>query len=292
MNIQIQIFLDKGKKILREVLLFLSSRIFIRHFIAIIAVTMLLFYAVFSWMGMYTHHLESYEVDSFVGMSLEEAKEAAKAQKLTVVVNDSIFKVGSQPHVVLEQNPEPQTRVKKNRTIYLVITKKQPDLLLLPDLRGGNDDYSRYKKKAERMEFKTKVKEERLDEQLAPNTILHVYLDGKEITEELNKGFRAIPGDTLEFVVSKRQTDMVPIPYLICKRFDAARFLVHSYQLTLGDVFEDAGVSDPELAYVYKQEPLSLPDSTLLAGSAITVYLSDTLPAGCPTEDNIYQSQQ
>lgn len=272
-----------SRKLVEEGFLFLSSPIFIKNMGGIVLVLAALLFLTFSWMDRYTNHLKSREVENFIGMPLEEAIQAAKKQKLSIAVNDSIFKVGAAPHLVLEQSPSPHSRVKKNRTVYLVITKKLPDLLLLPDLKGGNDDYARYRKKVERLEFKTHIREEVFNEQLAPNTILNVYLDGEEITEKLNQGFRAVPGATLEFVVTKRLTNLAPIPNLVCKKFDAARFLIFSYNLTLGAVYENEGIFEPENAYVYKQEPAFMPDSTLLTGSPISLYLSETMPVGCPT---------
>jgi beta-lactam-binding protein with PASTA domain len=275
---------NKIRPILAEIGLFLSSWIFIRNLLALVVVAGLFVVLTFGWLKCYTNHGESLQVHKYTGMTLNEAVKLANSRSFSIVVNDSIFKVGEEPHTVIEQTPKPFSRVKKNRTIYLVVTKKQPDLLLLPDLKGGNDDFELYKKKVERMEFETEVRREVYDENYAPNTILNVYYDGEEITEKLNKGFRAVPGTTIEFVITKGYSDLVEIPDLVCKKFDAAKFVLNSYNLTVGDIFEEADVYDPENAFVYKQVPAFSPGGTMPRGTNVSLYLTQERPIGCPEE--------
>jgi len=271
------------KNIGKEIYFFISSQIFLKNFGGIAVLVSLLLFFTFWWMRCYTKHGESLQVHDYTAMSLEDAIEKANSRSFKIVVNDSTYRRGMEPNTVLTQSPKPFSRVKENRKIYLTITKTEADLVTLPDLRG-NYDYNNYKRKLGRLEVDAKVKERQFSSREEPNTILEVYYDGEEITDQISEGFKVKKGSTLEFIVSQRGGGTVQIPDLICMKFTEAEFNVKNYDLSIGSIIQDATITDQNSAYVWKQTPKYSQFSKLKVGSQIDIYITQNIPENCISE--------
>jgi len=90
---------------------------------------LLLFYS----LRFYTRHGESIEVPALKGISIENAIEKLEAQGFRYQV-DSVYQADKQPGLVIEQDPDPGTKVKLNRTLYLTIITKNAPEVQLPNL--------------------------------------------------------------------------------------------------------------------------------------------------------------
>ncbi len=270
--------------ILNNTLGFLKSSYFLRNLGAIFLVVILFYIFLTGGLGWYTKHGESMEVENFTGMDLNNARRLARDRKLRLEIMDSTFIVGRQPNIVIEQTPKKGSRVKERRTIYLVVTRSTPPLVTLPDL-VGNYDYFQYTRKLELMEVNYKIREKIFDRKQAENTILHCYYNDQKITQrDIQNGYKVAKGSTVEFVVTQRNTGMVEIPSLVCEKFDAARFLVNSNNLAIGQVFTSLGQEAWNDAYVYKQEPAAVSGRQIKMGTQINIYLSPNRPANCPND--------
>jgi UDP-N-acetylmuramate--alanine ligase len=269
--------------ILKNIWRFLTSGIFIRNLIAIIAVVGILFYLTQQWLQMYTNHGESLEVENYEGLALETAIRKAERRSFEIFINDSIYIVDRQPNIVLEQDPPSGSRVKENRRIYLTVTKSTPPEVLLPNLVESGYDYFQYAKKLEALDLKPRIKERQFNKKLAENQILHFFYDGKKITDQdLRDGIKIPKGSILEFVITRRFLDQVPIPNLVCKKYDAASFLITSNNLVIGEVI--GNVADVRNAYIWKQTPAYNAGEMVATGSAITIYVQASRPSGCRAE--------
>ena len=272
--------LDKLKAIGKEIYFFLSSQIFLRNFGGIFVVVSLLLFFTFWWMRCYTKHGESLQVHDYTSMKLEDAIEKASSRSFEIVVNDSTYRRGMDPSIVLTQNPKPFSRVKEKRKIYLTITKTVPDMVKLPDFRG-NDDYTNYSRKLERLEIDTRIASRQFRSKLEPNTILEVMYDGKKITDEIGDGFEIPKGSTVEFIVSEKGGGTVNIPNLVCMKFTEAEFNIKGFNLSLGSVIPDATVTNRNNAYVWKQIPQYSRAKMLKLGSQIDIYITQNIPENC-----------
>lgn len=278
--------LDKIKisaqKVLAAIWAFLKSKPFLKNFSALVGVLFLLFLLFNGWLRLYTNHDESLTVHDYVGMPLEEAKKKARGQSFKLVVIDSTFGPDYLPYEIYQQDPSPMSRVKENRTIYVSVYHRSAREVTLPSL-VGNYDFEQYKKKLKRKRIDAIVKERIFDGIQEENTILHFFYNDQKITQDdVNKGFKVPEGSVLEFVVTERQTGFVPIPNLVCQRYNAAAFLISSNQLTIGNVIGD--VANQDNAYVWKQEPAYQAGQMIQIGRQIDIYLTDNRPAGCGEE--------
>ncbi len=271
----------KLKAIGKEIYLFASSMVFLKNFGGVVALLSFLTFCTFWWMHCFTNHGESLQVHDYRNMLLEDAIEKAQSRSFEIVVNDSTFLPGREPGIVLDQTPAPLSRVKENRKIYLSITKTIPDKEYVPALVGGNDDLRNFTRKCEKLQFVTEVVGRRYSNRLEPNTILEVIYRNDTITDQLKEGYQVPVGDTIQLVVSQRGGGSVPIPELVCKRYDAAIFLIGNYNLNIGSVIEDATVSDRNSAYVWQQKPRYSANGQVRIGEQIDIYLTQRIPESC-----------
>ncbi|HMO39042.1 MAG TPA: PASTA domain-containing protein [Saprospiraceae bacterium] len=277
------LILENIRGIARNVWAFLSSRIFLRNFIAWAAMIVALLFVANLLLRLYTRHNESVQVGNYIGMTLLEAERRAKDRSFRVVITDSIYIVDKAPNMVLDQDPKPLSRVKQRRRIYLTVTKSTPDMVTLPELIGSYS-YAQYTRKLAQLNLRFVVRERQFDSKLEENTILHFYHNDRKITDaDLRNGVRVPMGSTLEFVVTERSSGFVEIPDLVCRTYSAAQFLISANNLSVGNVYGD--VEDRSSAYIWKQEPAYEPGQNIRMGEQISIYLTQERPAGCPAEE-------
>lgn len=272
---------DWSKKAGIETYNFVSSGIFLRNFGGIVGTISLSLLLTFWWINCYTRHGKSLLVEDYVGLDMDHAISRAKGNNFEIVINDSTFIPGKEPGVILVQNPKPKSSVKKNRKIYVSVTKRVPEPIILPDLRGGNDDYDNFSKKCGRKYITTEVSKRVFSNRLEPNTILEVYYNGEKITDKLNEGYSIPKGSTVQCEVTQRGGGTVPVPELVCKKYDAASFLVGTFNLSIGSVIADNTVTDQNTAYVWRQVPRYSASGNMKVGEQIDIYLTQYKPRDC-----------
>lgn len=274
--------MEKLMSYLRELWLFLSSRIFLSNIIKMLAVVVVLFLMTNWWMRCYTNHGESVQVDDFTGLIMKDAVKKGKNKGFQFEVIDSSWQLGKPGGIILNQTPKPFSRVKEGRKIYLTVTTYGTETVRLPEFSNYAYDFSEYQKRLKILQITAKETEKVFDRRQAPGTIVHFYFNGKKITEnDVKKGVEIPKGSVLEFTVTDRQSNRVNLPDLVCQTFDAADFLVGSYNLNIGQINEDETVTDRFSAYVYRQEPAFVPETTIQMGTQINVWLSQDLPDDC-----------
>ncbi len=277
--------MSKLRNVGREIYCFLTSGIFIRNFVGIAIFVGVCLFLLSMWMRWYTNHNEEYEVHEYVGLDYKDAKQLAEDRSFSMAIVDSIFLLGKKANVVLEQDPIANAMVKENRTVYVTVSKSNPNIKILPNLTGGNDDFFQYKRKCKRMGVSTKIKSKKFRSKLAENTILEVWYKGKDVTSELEDGVKVEEGSTVEFVVSERMSTTVSVPDLRCKKFTEAEFIINNYNLNVGSVIDDPSVTNRGTAYILRQVPRFSESATMQVGEEVQLYLTQKRPSGCTGDD-------
>jgi len=270
----------------RETWQFLKSTIFLKNFGIFLVLAFLGIFITKIWLNWYTNHGQALKVPDFIQMDFDEATRLADKNSFELVVSDSVFLLNQAPHRILVQDPPANFKVKEHRKIYVTVTKTVPDLVKVPNLLAGNDDYKQYSRKLERIGVAAKVVDRKYSIKLERNTILEIRFDGENITEKVGSGFKVPMGSTLEFVVTDRGGGMVEVPNLICKSYDAAKFLIKNYGLKVGNATVGAKVKNPEEAYVSKQNPAYRPGAKMDIGATIDVQIVGSLPKNCAGGDD------
>lgn len=275
---------ERTLEILKEVGKFLSSPVFLKSTGGILLM-FLLFFLLTKWsLNLYTRHGESIQIPDFTGMDYDDAVRSARRQDFKLVAIDSFFDSKQRPNSIYQQDPKPFQRAKEGRTIYVSKYRVRPDSILLPSLISAGYDYNQYSIKLKRLDIKSSIKERQFDRKQEENTILHFYYNGKKITDDmLRRGVKIPKGASLDFVITERITNDVAIPNLVCKRYDAALFLLSSSNLVLGSVYGD--IADRDNTYIARQEPAYTPGQMIEKGTTVSLYLSTSPPSDCGESD-------
>ncbi|MDD2227823.1 MAG: PASTA domain-containing protein [Candidatus Cloacimonetes bacterium] len=75
------------------------------------------------------------EIPEVTGLTLLQAKRMLQDEKLHVVVKDSLFSESARVETVLEQNPIAGEKIRQDGTVYLIISKGSPNVVV-PSIIG------------------------------------------------------------------------------------------------------------------------------------------------------------
>lgn len=234
------------------------------------------------WLRWYTHHGQSLILPDYVGQSIDEAISDARKHTFEIRIIDSVFIVGKDGGIILDQNPQPASKVKEKRKIYVTVTKDQPDMIpmrRLPVLYGK--DYNRKQKELKQgFEINTRIIGRRFDSG-APDHILEVIYDGETVVDGDSRKDNVMieKGGTLEMILSKSSGGSLTMPDLTCKTYQEAAFQLQTLNLNLGEVAQDDTVSDLETAYVWKQQPSA--ESRVYTGDTVQIFVTQIRPSDC-----------
>ena len=98
-----------------------------------IGTVLLVFLTAFFSLSIYTRHGTGIQVPQLQTLPIEKAINILKAQGLEYKV-DSVYVLDEKPGSVIQQDPDPGTMVKENRTIYLTVVTRNAPPVALPDL--------------------------------------------------------------------------------------------------------------------------------------------------------------
>ena len=266
---------ERIKILAEKIWAFLKSLVFLKNFGLMVAFLIIGFILLNVILKVYTNHNESVQVDDYVGMDLEDAQRKIRKQDFEFEVKE-IF--GQPANIVTMQYPDPMSRVKEGRTIYLTVKNGEMEKVDLPDY-SNMDNYDTYKKHLQARGIFHTV-EEQFNAKLSDKTVLHIFYKGKKLSGlDLRRGVEAFKGDTVKCVITTRYSPNVTIPNLVCQDYEGATFLLESHALVIGRIFGD--VVDRNSAYVWKQDPAYRPGQQIRKGTQIDIYLTDTYPEGC-----------
>ena len=254
---------------MKDFILFLKSKRFRNHFIISILVGGLALWLSFKSLGIYTHHGEAIVVPDFANIKTEDLDKFIKGKSLRYEVIDSVFDQKAAVGVVIKQDPEKNSSVKQNRTIYLTVSAKLPPLIKMPNLVDAS------MRQAQAMLESYGLKAGKRDYRPDPcvNCVLAQMIKGKKV----EPGTMVAKGSVIDLVLGKGQGDeKINIPCLIGTTRQEATDKIAESGFSEGAVIcPDCKTSaDKEKAKVYRQNPSCSSDNLLNPGTAIDLYLS------------------
>lgn len=282
--------MEKIKNWFKGAFLFLTSKIFLKNFAYIIGMFAAFLFLSFWGLKCYTNHGESREVPDLTGLHIDKAQKLAYNKKLKTIVVDTGYQPTKKPFVVLEQNPNPFSRVKENRNIYLTVNRATAPMTEFPMYRSGESLWGKQYNDVANALKNARLNSEviaRIPYEDAKNTVLEFILDGDTITNKVKslKSLKIPMYSTVGLVVAESGSGKVEIPNLICRTYGEAKFLLSGMNLNLGTVLGQ----ESENAYVYKQIPPFEEGRFMKMGEQMDIYLTSTAPEGCLTDLNAPQ---
>lgn len=232
--------------------------------VSIIAFLLVIFYS----LGYYTHHGEGMPVPKLKGLSIGRAVELLEAQGLRYQINDSVYLIDREPGIIVEQDPDPNTNVKANRTIYLIITRDAPNIKF-PDIAGKTF----LEVRSILNNYQLKVGDTSYVSDVARDVVISTSFGGSSISkgQQIPKGSKVdlILGDGLG-------ASEVDIPNLLGLLLNEARLSLIGSSLVLGEVTYEGTVVDTVGAKVIRQLPaISDTLNKVSIGTQIDVVLSN-----------------
>jgi beta-lactam-binding protein with PASTA domain len=119
---------------MKDLFSYLKSKTFFKHLALATVSLVIVLWALFKLLGVYTHHGETAEVPDFKGKAIAELDNFVKDKNVGYTIIDSVYSPEEKPGIVIKQDPEAKSMVKHNRIIYLYVTSTQAPQMAMPKL--------------------------------------------------------------------------------------------------------------------------------------------------------------
>ncbi|HZH54338.1 MAG TPA: PASTA domain-containing protein [Sphingobacteriaceae bacterium] len=251
---------------MKKFLAYLRTDIFRRNLIIAIGFVVVLLLVVFFSLRMYTRHGETVAVPDLKGLHIDEATRVLKNQGFEYDL-DSIYQVDAVPGLVIDQDPIVDTRVKKNRTIYLTIITRSAPEITFPELR----ELTLIEAESLLQSYGLKRGDTTYMPDIARDVVLDVHFGGAP----LQAGTVIPKGSTIDLKLGDgRGGNQVAVPDLTGLTLMEARFALQGVALNLGQILYLGPVTDSLSATVVGQDPEGGP-SLISIGSPIDLILAN-----------------
>lgn len=247
---------------------YLKTKSFRNNLIAAIFTVVALLIIAFFSLRYYTKHGEGLNVPELKGLSLSQAVSQLDELGLRYEI-DSVYIMDKPPGIVTDQDPEANTFVKDNRTIYLTINTAQAPNVKFPDIE--NKSFREVKSILE--SYRLKLGDTTYKPDVARDVVLEAFFGGQPIkTGEL------LPtGSTINLTLGDgRGNEDVELPNVIGFPLDEAKFSLRGSMLNVGKIYYEGVITDSANAVVIGQFPL--PADTVIKvkiGSTVNLILSN-----------------
>jgi beta-lactam-binding protein with PASTA domain len=199
-------------------------------------------------------------------------------------LSDSVYVISVKPGAVVSQNPEPGSKVKENRNIFLTMNALMPEKVKMPNVVGVSFRQAKTMLESQglnvgKMDYVPDIAKDYVLKQL--------YRD-----QEIRRGTEILKGSDIDLVLgSGLSNERTPVPNLLGNTFSEARETLTKYSLNLNVPIYDQTVitsADTLDAFIYRQRPVANGEAALQLGSYIDVWMmvDQTKKPDIPQEDN------
>ncbi len=248
------------------------------NIVAVILLASILILVFFGSLDYITKHGKYEKVPTLIGKNVDEARKLLESIGFEVEIQDSVYLDTAPKLSVVKQSPEGESMVKVNRTIYLTINRSQPPLVEMPNLVG----FSIRNAEMYLENLGLTMGDTTFRPDIAKNAVLEQLFDGKPVTA----GTKIFMGSKISLVLGDGIGDEeMKVPDLVGLTFVEAKILLKAMNVNYTPV-PDAGVTDQDAAYVYRQNPEQFTSSAdgqkqinrIKAGQNIDLWLSTEKP--------------
>lgn len=223
----------------------------------------------FMSLGAITRHNDNRKVPDIVGKSTDEAIRILKENGLRVEVQDSVY-IDSLPKAsIIKQSPDAQAVVKVGRTIFLTVNRLAAPMVDMPDLRG----FSITSAQLLMQNLGLKLGGTSYINDIAKNAVKQQLLNNADI----QPGTKVPVGATIFLVLGNGAgSESMEVPDIVGMSFDEATSYLQTFNITIGTVNTDPGVTDQGSAEIYKQDPPRMngaQKNRMKPGQSINVWL-------------------
>jgi beta-lactam-binding protein with PASTA domain len=250
---------------MKALIQFLKSRFFWINISVIFIVIIMSIGLVYKWLDSYTDHGNSVSVPDLKGMNIQKVNDFLRTKNLSFKIADSsVYLLDQKPGTIVEQDPQPDEKVKQGRTIYLTITRSSAPMVKVPALK----DVSLRQAEAILAASGLRMGEQIFKPDLAKNAVLSMMINGRD----LKAGTDVPKGSAIDLIVGDGLGNtIVTVPSLIGLTYDEALFVLKGSSLNIGSLFFDGVIKDTLNAKIYDQNPA--PDNNTINQGKPLIYI-------------------
>lgn len=243
---------------------------FFDHLVMAFLIVVLLVFGAYALLNAATKHGEELVVPDLSNMTVEEAIEVAKSNKMVVEVKDSVYVKRMKRGAVYRQNPAPGNLVKSGRRIAVTINAQNAKQITMPNLFGA----SMRQAKAELLSRGLLLGKLVYVKDIATNNVLKQLYRG----EEIQPGEMIDSESVIDLVLGLNDSDRETyVPDVIGLKRMSAVDAVLDHSLNVRGLKFDNSVKDYDdslNAMVYRQVPAPSDSIAVGMGSEVTLYLT------------------
>lgn len=229
---------------------FLTTKVFLKNLGIAAAITIFLLLGTMIWLRIYTHHGQTIAVPDLTGLTLDEVEDVTLSRHLRYEVVDSVFSSEMPRGTVLKQNPKANSKVKKNRKIFLSMNAINPEMVTMPRLVGLSIRQARLALQNAGLLLG--------DIEYKPDYAVNNVLQQMHNDSVINEGTEITKGSVIDLVLGGLSSETTKIPDLVGLGLTEATDLITDYYLNVGAVTYDGTITSEEDtadAFIWRQYP-------------------------------------
>ena len=217
-------------------------------------------------MKSYTNHGNQIVVEDYRELTIETARDMIKKQKLQYSIEDSTYNADLAPGTIIDQNPKPNSSVKKKRTVYFVINSDSAPPVKMPDLIDNS---------LRQAELQLKNIGLELGEVSYRPDIAKAVLEQRYRGKKIEPGAVILKGEKVDIIMGDGfGNTTMNIPDLLGLEYGEALVTLNDAGLRVGSLVKEGNISNLNSAIVFEQSPASSPGATLEQGQTIDLYVT------------------
>ena len=231
---------------------FIFSKKFLINLGIAVALFFVLGYVVLELFGVYTSHGEEVTVPNIRNMQVDAANQLLLKDEVEVEIIDSIFQLEKKPGIIIEQNPAPESKIKKGRKIYVVINSFTKKKVRFPEIKEY--PFRQAQSVLENLGLKVSSIEYLPSE--FKNLVLYAKTNGRAI--DANTEF--VVGTNVVLVVGQGLSDeTIYLPSFRKMTLEEARKKSFELMVSINERYDvqPANAEDAKRYFVYKQAPIA-----------------------------------
>ncbi len=247
---------------------YLKTKSFRNNIIAAISTVFVLLLIAFFSLRYYTKHGQGLNVPMVKGLTFEQAVKKLEDAGLKYEV-DSVFILDQPAGLVIDQDPDQNTFVKDNRTIYLTINAGKTPNTNFPDIAFKTLREAQAIIESSRL----KLGDTTYKADVSRDVVLEASFGGAPI-----EAGQVIPvGSRINLVLGDgRGNESVDVPQLVGLTIDEAKFSLKGSNLALGTIIYEGQILDSANAVITRQDPMPVDSLTKVSiGTKINITLSN-----------------
>ena len=241
---------------------FLKQKKFYIHLLIIILLFFVLMWITFRSLDGYTRHDKVYTMPNFISQNYLEVQEEYD-HDFNFILIDSVYPKGEEPGSIVQQDPLPDSKVKKGRNVYCIIVAVMPEKTEMPNLKNLSLRQAVGTLESNGLEVDKLIYED----YFAKNAVIEQLYQGQII----EPGTGIVKGSKISLRVGFGQDKKkIEIPNLIGRPAVEVKRLLNVAGLNLGEEFFDDSDS---LQYMKVSKMKPGPSSALVeAGTFVNIW--------------------